>query len=114
MSIVQDLLAEITAFIGERGITETTFGRMAVNDGKLLGRLRAGSTVTIATVDRARAFIAAERSRASQPEPAVERPAIERQPGQPGEAPDAEACAGEPAQADQQPEQSPPRPAAAA
>ena len=37
-----------------------TFGRLAVNDGKLVGRLRLGGRVTTGTVDRVRAFIAGQ------------------------------------------------------
>jgi hypothetical protein len=71
MNIAHDLLAEIAAFANERGISESTFGRMAVNDGKFVGRLRK-STVTIASVDKARAFIKAERDKAASPQQPVE------------------------------------------
>src|SRR5260370_34818683 len=52
------LLRDIAQFCRSAGIAESTFGRLAVNDGKLVGRLRLGGRVTTETVDRGRAFIA--------------------------------------------------------
>lgn len=54
------LLAEITAFIAERRITETTFGRLAVNDGKFVERLRSGGNMTTGLMTRAHDFIRAK------------------------------------------------------
>lgn len=54
---VELLLAEIEAFLATRKIAETTFGRMAVNDGKFVGRLRAGKNLNVQTVTRVREFI---------------------------------------------------------
>ena len=59
------LLRDITEYCRGAGIAESTFGRLAVNDGKLVGRLRLGGRVTTDTVERVRAFIARE------PHPAV-------------------------------------------
>jgi hypothetical protein len=39
-----------------RGLAASTFCRLAVNDGKLIGRLRDGGTVTLDTVRRIEAF----------------------------------------------------------
>ncbi|MET0546639.1 MAG: hypothetical protein ABWZ40_10030 [Caulobacterales bacterium] len=39
-------------------MAETTFGRLAVNDGKFVSRLKAGGSLTTATADRVRAFMA--------------------------------------------------------
>lgn len=61
MTTIEALLADIAAFLRDAGMAETTFGRHAVNDGKFVGRLRSGSGVTVATIDRVRAYIAAER-----------------------------------------------------
>ena len=61
MSTISDLLADIDAFLREKEMAETTFGRHAVNDGKFVGRLRAGAGVTIATLERVRAYLAAEQ-----------------------------------------------------
>lgn len=52
------LLEEITAYVATRGVTESTFGRMAVNDGKFVARVRAGGGITFATAARVREFIA--------------------------------------------------------
>src|SRR5262245_6836980 len=38
-------------------MAESTFGRRAVNDGKLVSRLRIGGRVTMETVDRVRTFM---------------------------------------------------------
>src|SRR5262249_16647686 len=59
------LLRDIAEYCRSAGIAESTFGRLAVNDGKLVGRLRLGGRVTTDTVERVRAFIARE------PQPAV-------------------------------------------
>ncbi|MBV9152253.1 MAG: hypothetical protein JO204_10815, partial [Alphaproteobacteria bacterium] len=52
------LLRDIAEFCRDAGIAESTFGRLAVNDGKLVSRLRLGGRVTAETAERARAFIA--------------------------------------------------------
>src|SRR5258708_4831425 len=54
----QDLLREISEYCRQTGVAESTFGRRAVNDGKLAARLRNGGRITTETVDRVRAFIA--------------------------------------------------------
>ena len=57
-----ELLAEIEAFLPERGVTETTFGRLAVNDGKFVGRLRANENMTLQTMAKAREYMASFRA----------------------------------------------------
>lgn len=59
----EDLLAEIDAFLANPKVkmTETTFGRLAVNDGKFVGRLRDGKGLTLETFEKVRAFIQRER-----------------------------------------------------
>ena len=58
MSIQSELLTEIESFLAARGdMAETTFGRLAVNDGKLVRRLQDGANMTLATIDRVKAFI---------------------------------------------------------
>lgn len=57
METQSQLLSEIEAFLGTRKIAETTFGRMAVNDGKFVGRLRAGSNMTLSTIEKVREFL---------------------------------------------------------
>jgi hypothetical protein len=64
------LLRDIAEYCRSAGIAESTFGRLAVNDGKLVGRLRLGGRVTTDTVERVRAFIARE------PHPAVNGAAV--------------------------------------
>ncbi len=51
------LLEEIEAFCRRTGIAESTFGRQAVNDGKLCVRLRNGKDVTLETAAKIRGFI---------------------------------------------------------
>ena len=52
MSIPSELLEEIGAFVRDHRMAETTFGKLATNDGKLVGRLRAGKGITTRTVER--------------------------------------------------------------
>ena len=52
------ILQEIGEFCRQRGLAESTFGRRAVNDGKLASRLRNGGRITTDTLDRIRAFMA--------------------------------------------------------
>jgi len=58
----QDLLQEISDFCRQTGLAESTFGRRAVNDGKLANRLRNGGRITTETLDRIRSFMASNRS----------------------------------------------------
>ena len=51
----QDLLQEIADYCRHSGLAESTFGRRAVNDGKLTARLRNGGRITTETLDRIRA-----------------------------------------------------------
>ncbi len=53
------LLREITDYCRRAGLAESTFGRLAVNDGKFVNRLREGGRITTTTFDRVRAYIAA-------------------------------------------------------
>src|SRR6478736_4764096 len=54
----EQILQEISEFCRMRGLAESTFGRRAVNDGKLASRLRNGGRITTDTLDRIRAFMA--------------------------------------------------------
>lgn len=63
MTTIETLLFDIDAFLRDVAMAETTFGRHAVNDGKFVGRLREGAGVTVATVDRVRAYMASEREK---------------------------------------------------
>src|SRR5215472_14387425 len=53
----EQLLNEIADYCRRVGMAESTFGRRAVNDGKLVSRLRIGGRVTMETVDRVRTFM---------------------------------------------------------
>ncbi len=53
-----EILSEISEFCRQVGLAESTFGRLAVNDGKLVSRLRDGGSVTIDTLARLRHFMA--------------------------------------------------------
>lgn len=52
------ILQEIAEFCRSRGLAESTFGRRAVNDGKLASRLRNGGRITTDTLERIRSFMA--------------------------------------------------------
>jgi len=68
MATISDLLAEIEAFLAETGMKKTVFGRAALNDGAFVKRLQDGGGVTLATVDRVRAYIAKQRELAVTPQ----------------------------------------------
>src|SRR5262252_10682246 len=51
------LLTEISDYCRRVGMAESTFGRRAVNDGKLVSRLRIGGRITTDTAQRVRSFI---------------------------------------------------------
>ena len=72
----QELLQEISDYCRHTGLAESTFGRRAVNDGKLTARLRNGGRITTDTLDRIRSFIASNRDGAVAARPTIiERPA---------------------------------------
>jgi hypothetical protein len=68
---VQELLQEISDYCRQAGLAESTFGRRAVNDGKLATRLRNGGRITTYTIDRIRSFIATNRDPAALQRPTV-------------------------------------------
>ena len=55
---METLLKEIREFCKMTRIAESTFGRLAVNDGKFVLRLRAGGKPREKTVNRIRNYIA--------------------------------------------------------
>lgn len=57
------LLAEIERFIAATGMGESYFGRRAVNDGKLVRRLRSGRPIEVDTVVKIKVFMRLERER---------------------------------------------------
>lgn len=54
----EEFLKEIGAYCREAGLAESTFGRLAVNDGKFIPRIRNGGRITMQTLNRVRDFIA--------------------------------------------------------
>ena len=82
MDVQDELVDEIEAYCRDAGIAETTFGRIVVNDGKFVGRLREGKGVTTATVDRVRRFLTENGAApgAGSPDPAPPPPAVETAP----------------------------------
>lgn len=58
----QALLTEIEDYCRSAGIAESTFGRHAINDGKLCARLRSGKNVTLATAERVHKYIREHRN----------------------------------------------------
>lgn len=62
MKTLDPLLAEIEDFCRETAMAESTFGRVVVNDGKLVSRLRRGGDVTRRTERRIRQFIEDRRA----------------------------------------------------
>jgi topoisomerase IA-like protein len=67
------ILGEIRDFCRATQTAESTFGRLVVNDGKLVSRLRDGARITTATLDKVRAYLAEHRtaSAAAQHQPAA-------------------------------------------
>jgi len=74
----QELLQQIADYCRHSGLAESTFGRRAVNDGKLTARLRNGGRITTETFDRIRGFM--ENNRPASARPAVIERAREPRP----------------------------------
>jgi hypothetical protein len=70
----QELLQEISDYCRHSGLAESTFGRRAVNDGKLTTRLRNGGRITTDTLDRIRAFITSNSATGSARPAIITRP----------------------------------------
>jgi hypothetical protein len=52
-----DLLAEIEKFCREQNMSEKTFGAYALNNSKLVQRLRDGGDIRIGTYNKVQAYI---------------------------------------------------------
>src|SRR5579859_5046251 len=63
----QQLLQEISDYCRQAGLAESTFGRRAVNDGKLAARLRNGGRITTDTLDRIHGFMASHPAQGERP-----------------------------------------------
>lgn len=57
MKTEPDIIADIESFCSAAGMAESTFGRLAVNDGKLVRRLRSGGRMWPETLARVRQFM---------------------------------------------------------
>src|SRR4051812_11517467 len=51
------ILGEIRDYCRKPRTAESTFGRLVVNDGKLVSRLRDGAKITTGTLDKVRAYL---------------------------------------------------------
>jgi len=56
------ILGEIRDYCRATQTAESTFGRLVVNDGKLVSRLRDGAKITTGTLDKVRAYLAEHRA----------------------------------------------------
>ncbi len=57
MADKRTLLEQIEGYCQITNIAESTFGFLAVNDGKLCSRLRSGKDVTLATAEKIQSYI---------------------------------------------------------
>src|SRR5215475_14286058 len=55
------VLGEIRDYCRATRTAESTFGRLVVNDGKLVSRLRDGAKITTGTLDKVRAYLSEHR-----------------------------------------------------
>src|SRR5436189_3676338 len=55
------ILGEIRDYCRATQTAESTFGRLVVNDGKLVSRLRDGAKITTGTLDKVRAYLTEHR-----------------------------------------------------
>src|SRR6187399_765733 len=69
------ILGEIRDYCRKTRTAESTFGRLVVNDGKLVSRLRDGARITTGTLDKVRAYLS-ERHSASPSARSLSSPAI--------------------------------------
>src|SRR5882757_6006546 len=74
------MLSQISEFCRRADMAETTFGRRVVNDGKLVHRLREGKRITVDTLDRIQAYIAASTPGGVPPPRGLEVPPEKRDP----------------------------------
>src|SRR5579872_2980093 len=69
------ILSEIRDYCRATQTAESTFGRLVVNDGKLVSRLRDGARITTGTLDKVRNYLSEHRG------------AISSRPGEPAAQP---------------------------
>src|SRR5215470_12021410 len=63
----EQILGEIRDYCRATQTAESTFGRLAVNDGKLVSRLRDGARITTGTLDKLRAYLSEHRPAPASP-----------------------------------------------
>ena len=61
------VLGEIRDYCRATRTAESTFGRLVVNDGKLVSRLRDGARITTGTLDKVRAYLSEHRTSPAAP-----------------------------------------------
>src|SRR5215218_4805636 len=66
----EQILGEIRDYCRATQTAESTFGRLVVNDGKLVSRLRDGARITTGTLDKVRAYLS-EHLAATPPAPGM-------------------------------------------
>ena len=74
------ILSQISEYCRQADMAESTFGRRAVNDGKLVHRLREGKRITLDTLDRIQAYIATSTPGGVAPERGLKVPPEKRDP----------------------------------
>ena len=74
------ILELISDYCRQAGMAESTFGRRAINDGKLVNRLREGKRITIDTLDRIQAFVSQSLPEGAVPPRGLEPPLERRDP----------------------------------
>lgn len=67
MNEIDSVVKEIETYCREHGIAESTFGRLAVGNSKLMTRLRSGKGITLKTLQRVREFMLNQRHQPSLP-----------------------------------------------
>ena len=58
LSDLAGLIDDIAAYCDARGIAESTFGRLCLNNNHLVPRMRKGKTITVASYKRIRQYMA--------------------------------------------------------
>ncbi|MBM3597472.1 MAG: hypothetical protein FJX35_04615, partial [Alphaproteobacteria bacterium] len=69
----QELLDTISDYCRRARLAESTFGRLAANDGKLVGRLRDGGRIKLRTLERLQTYMSSHPTPAQPPEHSVLR-----------------------------------------
>jgi hypothetical protein len=68
------ILSEIRDYCRATQTAESTFGRLVVNDGKLVSRLRDGAKITTGTLDKVRAYLTEHRTAPPSPNRPAAKP----------------------------------------